>query len=68
MDEIDYNSIKLTSEDSGRAYHIYAPKMSWKCEIHPSTFWYCEEGRQPNAFHRFMQRLCFGIKWSKIDD
>lgn len=23
------------------------------------------EGKEPNWFHRFMQRLCFGIVWSK---
>lgn len=25
------------------------------------------EGCEPNAFHRMMQRLCFGIVWSKVD-
>lgn len=44
------------------------PKYAWKCELHPNTYWQCEEGKQPNAFHRFMQRLCFGLKWTRIDD
>jgi hypothetical protein len=47
---------------------ISQPKMSWKCELHPNTYWHCEEGKQPNSFHRFMQKLCFGVKWSRIDD
>ena len=47
---------------------ISQPKMAWKCELHPTTYWHCEEGKQPNAFHRFMQRLCFGVKWSRIVD
>jgi hypothetical protein len=44
------------------------PKYSWKCQLTHGTYWYVEEGKQPNAFHRFMQRLCFGIVWSKIDE
>lgn len=46
---------------------ISLPKYAWKCELHKGTFWRVEEGRQPNWFHRKMQELCFGIKWSKID-
>ena len=49
-------------------YILQHPKMDWKCELHPGTHWHCEEGKQPNAFHRFMQRLCFGVKWSRIVD
>lgn len=37
-------------------------------EMHPGTHWMVQEGKQPNAFHRFMQRICFGFKWSRIDD
>jgi hypothetical protein len=66
MDEIDFNTIKQTSADG--IYCINVPKMTWKCELHPMTFWHCEEGKQPNAFHRFMQRLCFGVKWTRIDE
>lgn len=70
MDEIDFNSVKLTSDYNlfGKYTIIAPPKMAWKCELHKNTFWHCEEGKQPNAFHRFMQRLCFGIKWSRVDD
>lgn len=46
---------------------ISLPKYAWKCELHRGTFWHVEEGRQPNRFHRKMQELCFGIKWSKIN-
>lgn len=49
-------------------YILQYPKMDWKCELHPNTHWHCEEGKQPNAFHRFMQRLCFGVKWTKVND
>lgn len=47
---------------------ILQPKMAWKCELHTNTFWHVEEDKQPNAFHRFMQRLCFGVKWTRVDD
>ena len=49
-------------------YVISSPNYSWKCELAPNVFWNVEEGKQPNAFHRLMQELCFGFKWSKIDD
>lgn len=48
-------------------YRIRDTKYTWKCELHPSTYFHVSEGKQPNAFHRFMQRLCFGVKWSRID-
>ena len=47
---------------------ISSPNYSWKCELAPNVFWNVEEGKQPNAFHRWMQKICFGFKWSKIDD
>lgn len=46
---------------------IKVPKYSWKCCIHPGTYWHVEEGKQPNWFHRKMQSICFGFKWEKID-
>lgn len=24
------------------------------------------EGKEPNWFHRWMQRICFGFRWEKI--
>lgn len=47
---------------------ILLPKYAWKCQLHSNTYWYVHEGKQPNAFHRFMQRLCFGVKWSRINE
>lgn len=47
---------------------LMGPKYTWKCELHPSTYWHVQEGKQPNAFHRFMQRLCFGVKWTRVND
>lgn len=56
-----YDWIAIKSIDEG-------PKYTWKCELHPSTYWHVTEGKQPNAFHRLMHRLILGIKWSRIDD
>jgi len=47
---------------------ISAPKYTWKCQLMEGTYWHVEEGKQPNVFHRFMQSVCFGFKWSRIDD
>lgn len=46
---------------------ITVPRPPWRCEIHGLTF-LCEEGKQPNAFHRFMLRLCFGIRWEYVGE
>jgi hypothetical protein len=55
--------------DIGVTYTIsIPPKPAWKCQLINGVYWNVEEGKQPNAFHRLMQRLFFGIKWSKIND
>ena len=43
-------------------------KYTWRCQLHPGTYWMVEDHRVPNWFHRKMQTLCFGIKWQKIKD
>ena len=63
---MDLSNIITKRQDEFRIFT--GPKYTWKCELHPSTHWHVEEGKQPNAFHRFMQRICFGFKWSRIDD
>lgn len=51
---------------AGEYQTIQKPKYTWKCELYPGTYWNVEDHRVPNWFHRKMQQLCFGIKWSKI--
>ena len=46
---------------------IETPKMSWKCEVSGGWIWYFEEGQQPCWFHRKMQGLVLGLRWSRID-
>jgi hypothetical protein len=32
----------------------------------PPLYAFTADGKQPNAFSRLMQRICFGITWRKI--
>lgn len=38
---------------------LVGDKKGYGVEFRPQT------GQEPNAFHRFMQRLCFGVRWVK---
>ena len=42
------------------------PEYAWRCHLCYGTSFPVEEGKQPNSFHRFMQRLFFGITWEKL--
>ncbi len=44
-------------------YTIILPKIIAKMEVGGFTY---QTTWIPNRFHRFMQRLCFGFKWSRI--
>jgi rubredoxin len=39
-------------------------QSEWRCEIAGLTY-IPEKGREPNRFHRFMQRVCFGTVWTR---
>ena len=41
---------------------------AWRCELSPNHYWYYPEGGQPNAFHRFAQRIVLGFKWERINE
>lgn len=43
--------------------HITTPKMYWKFMPTGDTQLQFSLPTAPNLFHRFMQRLCFGMKW-----
>lgn len=52
--------------DQNFTFHL--PEASkWGCWLGDTTVWYPPKGEEPNAFHRFMQRLCFGVKWKRKD-
>jgi hypothetical protein len=59
METIDINKIEYST--------IKVPKYTWRCQLHPGTYWSVEDHRVPNRFHRWMQKLCFGVVWEKID-
>lgn len=39
------------------------PKYTWQYRFGDLTV-HCTKA--PNRFHRFMQRMCFGIQWTKL--
>lgn len=43
----------------------FMPTYEWRCKISPGFFYAIGEGLQPNAFHRFTQRIVLGIKWER---
>jgi hypothetical protein len=45
----------------------WAPEYAWRCHLVPGVVYHLAEGRQPNAFHRLMQRLWFGVRWERIN-
>ena len=47
-------------------YTIKMPVYTWRVWLTPNTTYCVEEGKQPNAFHRFMQRATLGFRWEKI--
>lgn len=44
-------------------------KSEWSCRLFDKVgnviVWTPDKGEEPNFFHRWMQRLCFGFKWTK---
>lgn len=57
---------KLTGVIDYECAILSVPHYTWQMKISPNTYFNVVEGSQPNRFHRFMQKLCFGIEWSKI--
>jgi len=41
------------------------PASDWICTFCDAITWRPQKGKEPNAFHRFMQGVCFGFKWRK---
>jgi hypothetical protein len=46
----------------------WPPYYAWRCHLIPGVVYQLAEGKQPNAFHRLMQRLCFGVRWERIKE
>ena len=55
-------------------YKVLRPPEAseWKCYVfgYPgnpsgSVIFHPLKGQEPNRFHRFMQELCFGVRWVK---
>lgn len=37
----------------------------WELIFCGNIRWRPLKGKEPNRFHRFMQKLCFGVEWHK---
>lgn len=48
-------------------YVTYKPPewSDWRCKFMDFTY-IPEKGKEPNRFHRFMQEILLGVKWSRI--
>lgn len=45
---------------------IRSPELcDWQAKINGLTY-RPYKYQEPNAFHRLMQRLCFGVKWERV--
>jgi hypothetical protein len=58
------DTIKVLTDTQYRSLEL--PKYSkWYCEHFPGYVVRPLEGKEPNRFHRYMQRLLLGWKWTK---
>lgn len=58
-------------QQGGYASFYSIPEPSgWVADLTPggSVQYRAPKGNVPNAFHRFMQRLCFGIHWYRASE
>lgn len=53
--------LKRPAPPPGTIFFASTPLNLWKVRIVGNTWVYME--RAPNAFHRGMQRLAFGVRW-----
>ena len=61
-----YEPIKLSISDGSSTYAFAThEKSGWYVELSKDFKYYPPKSGVPNAFHRKMQELCFGFKWSK---
>ena len=48
---------------------FHLPEYSeWSCYLLENTIFTPVKDDVPNRFHRWMQELCFGVKWRKSGD
>jgi hypothetical protein len=59
--ELPINGVKLSCIKP----LVYQKNSNWTCKINDNLHYIPVEGQEPNAFHRKMQELAFGIKWVK---
>lgn len=61
----EYSENLMTSRDVLTTYRmVIPPSPNWKIHITGNTYFTVVGA--PNAFNRWMQRICFGVRWEKI--
>lgn len=56
----------MQQEDFAALSFIPRPERSeWQCHLVDGFVVIPNKGGEPNAFHRWMQRLAFGFRWEK---
>jgi hypothetical protein len=48
-------------------YNFEQLKKQWKVQLNSRFAIYFQDGSQPCAFHRWMQRMLFGFKWERME-
>jgi len=61
------NWVTINTQDPPAQFSVGSPDHEWKLDITGTGAFevHVPEGKQPNWFHRKMQKMFFGIEWSK---
>ena len=62
-DEYSEN-LTVTGDNIKTCRMVIPPSPNWKIHITGNT--YVTVNGAPNAFNRWMQRICFGLRWERI--
>ena len=63
--DVDLNGAMSFAESTTILYSSF-PKPTWQYSLDPNFSVLYNVPNAPNAFHRWMQKLCFGIVWRKL--
>jgi hypothetical protein len=68
MSDATWKTDDLVCRESGFQMEALPKPSDWDCYLlggPKGIVLRPAEGHVPNAFHRFMQRVCFGFRWVK---
>lgn len=56
----------VPSPEEMQRFALMEREKGWKVEVLPGVFWMSPRYKVPNAFHRLMHRLFFGVKYHRL--